>query len=40
MGFLFENFPIKPQTVQKLLKVVDDHISEQFFSSNGLAELG
>lgn len=40
MGFLFENFPIKPETVQKLLKVVDDHITEHFFSSNGLAELG
>ena len=40
MGFFFENFPIKPETVQKLLKVFDDHITEHFFSSNGLAELG
>lgn len=39
-GSLFETFPMKPETAQKLLKVVDDHISEQFFSSNGLAELG
>ena len=41
MAFSLETFPLQSETAKKLLKVVDDHITEYFFSSDGgLAKLG
>ena len=38
MAFSLETFPLTPEMAKKLLKVVDDHITEYFFLS-GLSKL-
>ena len=40
MAICFETFPLTVETSRKLLELIDEHMYDTFFSSDGLAKLG